>query len=146
MLHRFDTGANQRCAFHRFGHFTVFNQIRFGRREYKFPGGDIHLTAAKVRRINTVFNGFDDFLRRGFPRQHIGVGHTRHRQVRVRFTATVTRWRYAHQARIQFVLHEAFQNAVFDQHVVLTRCPFVIDGHGTTTVRHCAIIHNGTQF
>ena len=29
LLHGFDTGTNQRRAFHRLRYFTVFNQIRF---------------------------------------------------------------------------------------------------------------------
>lgn len=43
--------------------------------------GDIHLTATKVR-IDTVLNGFNNFLRGRFTRQHAaGVGHTRHGQM-----------------------------------------------------------------
>ena len=45
------------------------------------------------------------------------------------FTAAVAGRRDAHQTRIEFILHVAFQDAVFDQHIVLTRRAFIIDSH-----------------
>ena len=45
--------------------------------------GDIDLTAAKVRGIDTVINRFNNFLRRRFTCQHVGVGHPRHGQMGV---------------------------------------------------------------
>ncbi|MNN55377.1 hypothetical protein D3C81_1702500 [compost metagenome] len=64
----------------------------------------------------------------------------------VGFATTVPGWRNAHQTRVEFVLHVAFQDAVFDQHVVLPRRAFIIDRDRTATIGHGAIIHNGTQF
>ena len=50
------------------------------------------------------------------------------------------------QARVEFILHVAFQNAVLNQHVVLAWRTFVINRHRTTAIDHRAIINHGTQF
>ena len=61
------------------------------------------------------------------------------------FTAAVAGRRDAHQTRIEFILHVAFQDAVFDQHIVLTRRAFIIDSHRATTVDDGAVVHDGAQ-
>ena len=65
--------------------------------------------------------------------------------MRVGFATTVAGWRHTHQPGIELVLHIAFENAVFNQNVILTRGTFVINGDGAATVGNGAIIHYGAQ-
>ncbi|CSC39271.1 Uncharacterised protein [Vibrio cholerae] len=62
LLHGFNTRTNQSCAFDWTGDFAIFNQVSFRGREHKLTGGDIDLTATKVRRVNAFFHRSDDLF------------------------------------------------------------------------------------
>src|SRR5471032_1297726 len=143
--HGFRPVADQRRAFDRGGNLAVFDQVRLAGGEHELAAGDVHLTAAEVGAVDAAFHRGDDFCRGAFARQHVGVGHPRHRQVRVGFTTTVTGAGHAHQARVELVLHVAFEHAVFDQRGALGRGDFVIDAQRATTTRQGAVIDDGAE-
>ena len=66
--------------------------------------------------------------------------------MRVGFTAAVAGWRNPHQARVELILHIAFQDAVFNQHVVLPRHAFIVDRQRTAAALQGAVIHHSAQF
>ncbi len=66
--------------------------------------------------------------------------------MRIRFAPAVTGWRHTHQAGVQLVLDIAFQDAIFDQHVVLTRNALIIHRQRAAQPLQRAIIHHGAEF
>src|SRR5687767_2170758 len=81
--------ADQRSAFYRARDLPIFDQIGFARREHELAVGDIHLTATEVHRIQAMLDGTNDFFWISLSRQHKGVGHTRHGNMRVALTAAI---------------------------------------------------------
>src|SRR5690606_24282294 len=87
----------------------------------------------------------DDLLRIALPGQHVGVGHARHRQVRVGLAATVTGGRHAHQAGVELVLDIALEDAVLDQHGAVGAAALVIHAERAAPPRQAAVVACGAQ-
>ncbi len=85
----------------------------------------------------------DDFGRVHVAGGHVGVGHARHRLVRVGFAPSVAGGRHAHQPGVLAVLHVADQLAVIDQHVAVGRRALVVDGQRTAPFADGAVIDHG---
>ncbi|MOA02485.1 hypothetical protein D3C78_1219380 [compost metagenome] len=83
-------------------------------------------------------------MRIAFTGEHVGVGHARHRQVRIRLATTVAGAGHTHQAGVELVLHVALEYAVFDQRGALCRRTLVIDAQRTATTGQGAVIDDGT--
>ena len=49
-----------------------------------------------------------------------------------------------HDSRREVVLHVSAQAAIFDEHVTLTRCAFVVNVDGTSAVGDGAVIYDST--
>src|SRR6202140_5779274 len=69
------TIADQGRALEGRAHAAVLDGIRLARREHELAGGDIHLAAAEIDRVNAPLHRADDFLRRMRTGPHVGVGH-----------------------------------------------------------------------
>ena len=95
--------------------------------KHVFAGGDVDLTAAEIHRVDAVLDRCDDLARLAVARQHVGVGHARHRHMRVGFAPAVAGRLHVHQPRILAVLHVADEDAVLDQHGLVGRRAFVVD-------------------
>ena len=74
---------------------------------------------------------------------HVGVGHARHRLVRIGFAPAVAGRRHAHQPRVLAVLHVADELAVLDQHVAVGRRALVVDGERAAPLGDGAVIDHG---
>ena len=87
----------------------------------------------------------DEMISSGFrlTRQHVGVGHARHRHMGIGLAPSVAGRLHAHQPGVQPVMHEADQNAVLDQRGVGGRRALVIDGQRAAAVGQGAVIHHG---
>src|SRR5207302_1456671 len=81
---------DQRSAFDRGGNNAVFDQIGLGRREHKFPVGDVDLPATEVDRVDATFHGADDVLRVIVSGQQVSVRHARHGNVLVAFATPIS--------------------------------------------------------
>ena len=68
-------------------------------------------------------------------RQHEGVGHARHGDVREAFAPAVAGQRHAHEPRVEAVLQIAAQDAVLDQHGAAGRRAFVVDVERAAAIR-----------
>ena len=75
--------------------------------------------------------------------RHVGVGHARHRLVRIGFAPAVAGRRHAHQPRVLPVLHVADQLAVLDQHGAVGRRAFVVDGERAAPLGDRAVVDDG---
>ena len=75
--------------------------------------------------------------------RHVGVGHARHRLVRIGFAPAVAGRLHAHQPGVLAVLHVADQLAVLDQHVAAGRRAFVVDGERAAPLGDGAVIDDG---
>ena len=89
--------ANDGCAPHGGRHPAIFDQIGLACGEHEFAGGDIHLTATEIDRVQPSFDGLDHFVRLVFPPEHDRVGHARHRRVGKRLPPPVAGLRHAHE-------------------------------------------------
>ena len=85
----------------------------------------------------------DDLARLVRARQHVGVGHARHRHVGVAFAPSVAGRLHAHQARVLPVLHVADQDAVLDQHGAAGRRALVVDRERAAPLRDRPVVHHG---
>ena len=65
--------------------------------------------------------------------------------MRKRLSAAVAGRRHAHETRIELVLHVTFQDALFDEDVVLSWRAFVVYGKRATAVLDRAIVDDGTK-
>ena len=119
---------------------AIFDEISFAGREHELAAGDVHLTATKRNRIESILHRANDFFRRAFPRQHERVSHARHGNGRIALTAPVAGERHFHQSGIQPVLQVAFKDTLLDQHRALRRRAFVIDIEGAAARRDRPII------
>ena len=79
--------ADQHGAFHRRADLAVLDLVGLGALEHVFAGGDVDLAAAEAHGVEAVLHRGDDLLRIVLAGQHVGVGHARHRHMRVRFRA-----------------------------------------------------------
>ena len=77
------------------------------------------------------------------PDGHVGVGHARHRLVRVGLAAAVAGRLHAHQPRVLAVLHVADELAVLDQHVAAGRRALVVDGERAAPLGDRAVVDHG---
>ncbi len=143
LAHRLGAVADQGRALDGGGDLAIFDEVSLGGGEDKLAGGDVHLTATEVGGINALLHRGDDLRRIILARQHVGVGHARHRHGGVGFAAPVAGEWHTHQASVLLVLQIALEDTVLDQHVVATRRPLVIDGDGATPTRQGAIIDDG---
>src|ERR1039457_7014095 len=89
--------ADQGCAFDRSGDLSVFDEIRFRRRENKFSVRDIHLSATEIHRVNAILHRTNDVPGIVLSREHVCVRHARHRNVFITLAASVARIGEAHQ-------------------------------------------------
>ncbi|CDI07656.1 conserved protein of unknown function [Agrobacterium pusense] len=142
-LHRIRPVADQHGALHRRADLAVFDEIGLGAAEHEFTRGDIDLAAAEGDGIDALLDGGDDLFRRLVARQHVGIGHARHRNIGITLTATVAGGRRTHQPGVLAVLHVAHQPAVLDQHVVTGRGAFIVHGQRAAAAVDSAVVHHG---
>ena len=72
--------------------------------------------------------------------QHKGVGHARHGQVRIGFSATVTGDRYAHQSSIKAILQVATKHSVLDEDIACGGVALIVHVQRTPAIRQAAIV------
>src|SRR5574338_674698 len=109
------TIANKRRALDRIFDRAVLDVVGLGALEDELAGGDVDLSASEIDRVNTALQGFEDLAGLAIAGGHEGVGHARHRPVRIAFAPPRTGRRDAREARVHAVLQIAFEDAVFDQ-------------------------------
>src|SRR5690606_11682455 len=143
LLHGLRPVADQRRPLHRRGHLAILDQIGLGGREHVFAAGDIDLSTAEIDRVQALLHRADHVGRVVLPRQHVGIGHARHHQVRERFAATVAGRRHAHQPRVERVLHIAHEHAVLDQGGALRGRALVVDVERAAALVERAVIDDG---
>src|SRR6185295_15189264 len=122
------------------GDLAVLDHIGFGCGEHKLAAYDIDLAPAEVRRVQAIFYLADDLGRILGAVEHVGVGHARHRHMRIRLAPAVAGGRHAHEPRIQCVLDVTPQNAILDEHAALRWIAFVIDVERSATLGKRAVI------
>ena len=105
----------------------ALDPVRLARREHELAARDVDLAAAEGHRVEAAVDRAHDVVGIVLAREHEGVGHARHRQVRVALAAAVAGRRHAHQPRVQPVLQVAAQDAVLDQHGALRGRALVVD-------------------
>jgi hypothetical protein len=76
------------------------------------------------------------------PPAHEGVGHARHRRMGIALAPPVAGGGYAHQARIEPVLHIALEDAVLDQDGFAGRRALVVDRERAAPLEDRAIVHH----
>src|SRR5688572_11283922 len=108
--------ADQHGALDRLGYLAVLDHVGLGAAEHEFSGRDVHLAAAERDGVDALLHRRDDLFRRLVAGGHVGVGHPRHRLVRIGFATAVACGIHAHQPGVLAVLHVADQFAVVDQH------------------------------
>ena len=81
------TISDQRRAFDRIFDLTVFNEVRLGALEDELAGGDVDLSASEINRVNAALQRTQDLIWVSIAGSHEGVGHARHRPVRIAFAA-----------------------------------------------------------
>src|SRR5262249_4132357 len=64
---------------------------------------------------------------------------------RVRLAPPVARGRFAHEARVETVLHVAAQDAVLDEHVAARRRALVVDVERAAAIGDRAVVHHGDE-
>ena len=122
---------------------AVFHPEGLAGREDELAAGDVHLPAAKVGGVQPFFDAGDDLARVFVAAEHVGVGHARQRQAGVAFAPAIAGGLHPHQAGVQAVLHIAFQDAVFNQHIGLGGVAFVVDVERAAPVGQGAIVQDG---
>src|SRR5690606_15995727 len=120
-------------------------QVSLAGGEHELAAGDVHLAAAEVGAVDTLLHRADDLLRIALPGQHVGVGHARHRQVRVGLGATVIGGRHAHQAGVELVLDIALEVAVLLPHTAVGAAALVVHAEPTPTPLQGALVDSGAQ-
>ncbi|ABA47973.1 hypothetical protein BURPS1710b_3335 [Burkholderia pseudomallei 1710b] len=143
VLERFRAAADQRRALDRIRDLAVLDHVCLGRREHELAVRDVDLAAAEVHRVQAVLDRFDDLPRVLVAVEHVGVGHPRHRQRRVRFAPRVAGDGHLHQPRVQRVLDVALQDAVLDERRALRRVALVVDVQRSAAVRQRAVVDDG---
>src|SRR5690606_23953554 len=111
--------------------------------EDELAGGDIHLPAAEIHRIETALHAREDLARVVRAAQHDGVGHARHRDMGVAFASTVAGGAAAHQPAVLPVLDEADEDAVLDQRGAVGGRALVVHGQAAAPVGKGTVIHHG---
>ena len=71
------------------GELAVLDQVASDGGEDEIAVGDVHLAAAEVRAVEAAFHRAEDLLRVALAGEHEGVGHARHGDVLVAFSAAV---------------------------------------------------------
>ena len=84
-------------------------------------------------------------VRIALARQHEGVGHARHGDVRVALAAAAAGLRGARQAAGKLVLQIAAQDAVLDQHIAPRGMPFVVHVQRAAPAGDGAVVDHGAQ-
>ena len=142
-VHGIRSVADQHGALDRVRHLAVLDHVGLGAGEDELAAGDVDLAAAKGDGIDALLDRGNDLLRRVVAGSHVGVGHARHRLVRVGFAPAVAGGRHAHQAGVLPVLHVADQLSVLDQDGSVGRRALVVDGQRAATFGNGAVIDDG---
>jgi hypothetical protein len=85
------------------------------------------LPAAEIGGEDAVLHRRENFRRVAVAREHISIGHARHRNVSVALAAAIAGRLHVHQSRVLPILHVADENAILDQHGLAGRCALVVD-------------------
>ena len=145
VLQSFRPVADQRGVAHRTRELAVLDQVALGRGEDEVAAGDVHLPAAEVGAVEALRHGADDLFGIALARQHEGVGHARHGDVRVAFAPAAAGRIRRQDAAGELVLQIAAQHAVLDQHVALRRVPFVVHIERAAAARDGAVVDDGAE-
>src|SRR5216684_6609964 len=140
---RIGTVADQHRALERWADLAVLDPIGFGALEHELAGRDVDLAAPETHRIDAVLHRREDFRRITLAREHIGVGHARHRHVGVALAAAVAGRPHVHQPRILPILHVADEDSVLDQDRAVGRRALIIDGKRATPPGHGPVVDDG---
>src|SRR5690606_13709135 len=143
--HHLGAVADQGRALDRGGNAPVLNQVGLAGGKHELAAGDVQLAAAEVGAVDTLLHRADDLLRLALPGQHVGVGHARHRQMRVGLAATVAGGRHAHQAGVELGLDMALEDAVLDQHGAVGAAGLVVHSERAPTPLQGAVVDYGAQ-
>src|SRR5215211_5877110 len=134
--------ADQHGALERRADLAVLDPVGLGAVEHVLARRDVHLAAAEIYRIDAVLHRRDDLARRVGSGQHIGVGHARHRNMRMALAPSIAGRAHVHEPGILPVLHVTDQNAVLDQHGAVRRGAFVVDRQRPAPLRDGAVVHH----
>ncbi len=132
--------ADQHRALQGRAELAVLDLVGLGALEHIFARGDVDLAAAEIRGVDAVLHGGQNFRRIALPRQHVGVGHARHRHMGIALAAAVAGRLHVHQPRVLPVLHVADEDTILDQHGAVGRRTLVVDGERATPRGHGAVI------
>ena len=132
--------ADERRTPDRIGDLAVLDHIGLVSGEHELAADDIDLAAAEICRIQAVADRSDDLGGIPVAVEHVGVGHPRHRHMRVRLAPCVAGGRHAHQPRVQRVLDVTSENAILDQHAALRRIALVVHVQRTAAIGNCAVV------
>src|SRR3546814_5970140 len=90
---------------------AVLDQVGFVHREHELARGDVDLAAGEVDGVQPLLDGPQDLLRLGGARRHEGIGHARHRVVRVALAPAVAARSEEHTSELQSLMRISY--AVF---------------------------------
>ncbi len=142
LLERLRPAAHQRRALDGVLDLSVLDPERLAGGKHELATGDVDLPTTEVGGIQTTLDAGHDLARVLVASQHVGVGHARHRDVRIALATTIAGRLDFHQTRVQCVLHVALQDTVFDQNVALGWISFVIDVQAAAPTRQSPIIEH----
>ena len=125
---------------------AIFDQVSFGSGEDELAVRNIHLAATEVHRVNAAFHGTNNIVRIVIAGEHVSIGHARHGDVLVTFTASITGIGHAHQTRRELVAQIPLEDSFFDQNSFLCGMAFVIHIERSPTPGHGAVVHNRAFF
>src|SRR6185312_9079962 len=132
--------ADEHGALYRRGDLAVLDLISFGALKHILARGYVDLAAAEVHGVEAVLHRGDHFVRIVLAGEHVGVGHARHRHMRVALAAAITGRLHSHEPGVLPVLHVADEDAVLDQHGAVGRRALVVDGERAAAVLHGAVV------
>ena len=115
------------APFKRRADLAVLDLVGLGALEHVFARGDVDLAAAEIRGVDAVLHRGENLGGIALARQHVGVGHARHRHMGIALAAAVAGRLHVHQPGVLAVLHVADQDAVLDQHGAVGRRALVVD-------------------
>src|SRR5258708_3632817 len=143
VLQRFRSVADERRAAHGAREAAIFDQVACGCSEDEVAGGDIHLSAAEISAVEPARDRTDNVGGIAVAGQHERVGHARHGDVLVIFTAAVAGGGVAEQPAGQLVGQIPAQESVFDEHILLTGNTFVIPIERAPPISDGAYVNHG---
>ena len=106
---------------------AILDHVSFRGGEYELPVGDVDLPAAEIHGVHAMLHRTNNVFGIILPREHVGVGHARHRNVFVTLAPAIPGIGDPHELRREFVAEVALENAILNENRLLRGLTFVID-------------------